>query len=61
MPGEFLTTAQEALPLVPNAFGTTHRLPGIAPEGSSFLSQYGPMAPINRHMMDWVLASTAGR
>lgn len=61
VPGEFLTTAQEALPLVPNAFGTTHRLSGLAPEGSSFLSQYGPMAPINRHMMDWVLASTAGR
>ena len=40
------------------AFGTTHRLPGIAPEGAGFLSQYGPMAPINRHMMDWVLAST---
>ena len=61
VPGEFLTTAQEALPLVPNAFGTTHRLSGIAPEGSSWLHQYGPMAPINRHMMDWVLASTGGR
>ncbi|NJR78460.1 hypothetical protein [Sphingomonas corticis] len=59
VPGEFLTSAQEALsPLVPTAFGTTHRLPGIAPEGAGFLSQYGPMAPINRHMMDWVLAST---
>lgn len=61
VPGEFLTSVQEALPLMPNAFGTTHRLAGTAPEGASWLSQYGPMAPINRHMMDWVLASTAGR
>ena len=59
VPGEFLTSAQEALsPLVPTAFGTTHRLAGTAPEGASFLAQYGPMAPINRHMMDWVIAST---
>lgn len=59
VPGEFLTTTQEALsPLVPTAFGTTYRLPGVAPEGASFLSQFGPLAPINRHMMDWVLAST---
>ncbi len=59
VPGEFLTSAQEALsPLVPTAFGTTHRLPGIAPEGAGFLSQSGPMAPINRHRLDWVLAST---
>lgn len=59
VPGEFLSTAQETLsPLVPRAFGTTERLPGIAPEGSSFLSQFGPAAPINRHMMDWVLTST---
>ncbi|KQT34995.1 hypothetical protein ASG29_02340 [Sphingomonas sp. Leaf412] len=62
VPGEFLTTAQHHLsPLVPRAFGTTHALPGIAPEGAGFLAQYGPLAPINRHMMDWVLASTAGR
>lgn len=61
VPGEFLTTAQEALPLVPNAFGTTNRLAGTAPEGSTWFQQFGPMAPINRHMMDWVLASTGGR
>ena len=61
VPGEFLTTTQEALPLVPNAFGTTNRLAGTAPEGASLFAQYGPLAPINRHMMDWVLASTTGR
>jgi hypothetical protein len=61
VPGEFLTTAQEALLIAPRAFGTTERLAGIAPDGASFLNQYGPLAPINRHMMNWVLASTAGR
>ena len=32
-----------------------------APEGASWLAQHGPLAPINRHMMDWVLASTPTR
>ena len=58
VPGEFQTGVQEATPM-PNAFGTTHRLPGTPPEGAGWWAQNGPMNSINRHMMDWVLASTA--
>ncbi len=62
VPGEILTTAQENLwPLTPRAFGETQRLPSVMPEGKTAWDHYGPLAPINRHQIDWVLASTAAR
>lgn len=61
VPGEFLTSTQNIIPFVPRAFGETHALPLVRPEGLGAFSQYGPLGPINRHMMNWVLASTASR
>lgn len=61
VPKEFLTTAQNVIPFVPRAFGQSHALPLALPQGAGLLSQYGPLTSINRHMMDWVLASTASR
>lgn len=61
VPGEFLTTAQNVIPFVPRAFGETHALPLVRPEGVGAFSQFGPLGPINRHMMNWVLASTGSR
>ncbi len=61
VPMEILTTAQSVVPLMPRALGQSHVLPSVMPDGASALSHYGPLAPINRHLMSWVLASTAPR
>ena len=40
----------------PAAFGTSHTLPDVRPDGKSFLDG---LNPVDRHGIDWVLAGTA--
>lgn len=43
---------------LPEAYGTQHSLPNVAPSGTSWLETINP---IDRHSMDWVLAGTAAQ
>ena len=40
----------------PSAYGARHELPGVVPEGKSWLAEH---SRIDRHMIDWVLAGAA--
>ncbi len=50
--------AGAALLDVPEAYGTRHEMDAVAPEGSSWFERnLNPLQPIDRHSMEWVLAS----
>jgi hypothetical protein len=61
--GEALTAAQEGTDGwlwgrldLPNAYGTSRELPFAVPDGKNWIEQRNP---IDRHMIDWVLAGAA--
>jgi type VI secretion system secreted protein VgrG len=52
------TAVGAALLDLPEAYGTRHEMDAVAPEGLNWFERnLSPMLPIDRHSMDWVLAS----